>query len=149
MNSTRLAFQPIIDRITTGLADASIYVSSVLDPQYLTKFGKVWPAVWISAQRFLPTDDGRGITGLARQRGDVQILVRLIVQRYTPSPSADADTRLGALYNGVCAAVYAWQHPDAEEPFTFQSAVDGPSSEAVCSLDIIFKTQAIYQRTTS
>lgn len=149
MNSTRLAFQPIIDRITTSLADSSIYVSSALDPQYLTKFGKVWPAVWISAQRFLPTDDGRGITGLARQRGDVQILVRLIVQRYTPAPAADADTRLGALYNAVCAAVYAWQHPDAEEVFTFQSAVDGPSSEAVCSLDIIFKTQAIYVRKTS
>lgn len=137
----RLSLKAIAEHI-----DAQVTVTRCgtgYDRDYLTNFGKAYPAVWVGAQRFVPTDNGRGFSSQFRQHGEVEIVVRLVVQRYADG-SVDAETRLNALHDAVSSALLNWLPTGADEPFVYKSSTDGPLSESVMTVDMIFAATATY-----
>ncbi len=151
MTGNRLSFDPITARITAVANDVSILVSDCLDPQYLTKFAKSWPAIWVVNQRQTNADSNngqQGLTGLMRQTMAVDITIRAVVQRYPNDPASmpNTATRVDALLQIVNDSLFGWKHPHADLPFAFVSSTDGPPYEAVCVAEVVFRTQSTYSR---
>lgn len=138
----RLSLAEIKTRIATKVTGLT-RAGTGYDRDYLVTFPKAYPAVWVLAQRFTPTDDGRGLSSQFRQHGTVEVPIRLVVQRYADG-SIDAEDRLNELHNAVSAAVLAWQPTGADEPFVFKQATDGPASESIITADIVVACTATY-----
>jgi hypothetical protein len=113
---------------------------------YLTDFAKRYPAVWVLAQRLRKTagDDGGGLSGRYHQDLTVEIVLRVVVQRY-----ADGQTNVGAnlntLVENVIDAFVDWS-PTGALPLVLVSTQDGPAQESVAYADVVFSTQVTHSR---
>lgn len=142
----RLSMAQIAARIVAKAADPAIHVGTIFDQDYSEKFGKVWPAIWVGAIKTTPRDSGQGLTEIMRQNTNVQVALRLLIQRNPPASvtTVDLETRVNALYNVVIQAMFGWTPTGARCPFAIASSVDGPASEPSCSVDVIVATQSAY-----
>lgn len=148
MSGSRLLltdFATKIAGITTPI-DPTIYVSNCYDPAYVTKYLKIWPAVWIIGQKSLPRDQGQGLSNFVRQNMNTQILVQCHVQRNPPAAitTAASESRLKVLEDAVTKALFGWMPSGATLPLAISSIVDGPAFESTIALDMIFITQTTY-----
>lgn len=140
----RLSFAEFKTRATTAFADPSIKVGTSLDADYMTTFGQVFPAVWITAQKIMPAgrDDGRGVTGMMRQNLRVGIVVRCLVARISPDGNPyDPETALAALEAKARDAFFGWTPTNARMPLAWEQIIDGPPYESCVSSDLYFTTE--------
>lgn len=151
--NARILLSALATKIAAGLSvavadeTAAVYVSTCFDPKYARLLVTKWPAVWVAGQKLMPRDTGRGFSGMARQHCDVQIKVLPVVQRYLETEGGDdAETRLNALYTSIDDALFGWAPAGANLPFTVASSVDGPPYDSVCSVDMIYVTETVYQK---
>ena len=143
--NARLSIATLAATLRATPALAGMRVGTCYDRDYMTAFGKVYPSVWVAAQRMTVLDDGRAYSGQFRQHAKAEVAVRLVVQRYADG-SLDAEARLNALHDAVVDALKDFTPPDADQPFVLVSAADGDASEAVMTADIIFSTTVTYAR---
>jgi hypothetical protein len=138
--------------ITAGIAAAGsfavadlaapIYVSDCFDPKYAELYAQKWPAIWLGAQRLLPRDDGRGFSSMQRQNSEVQIVFRIMVQRFPKGASPDTvEARLDYLYNFLDGALFGKKYGSRmREPLVWKSSVDGQPTQSTCYMDVIYST---------
>lgn len=143
--NARLSIAAIATHLRAQTALAGVRIGTGYDRDYLTAFPKIWPAVWIAAQRLSRIDDGRAFSGQFRQHCKVDIAVRLVVQRYADG-SIDAESRLNALHDAVSDALKDWTPSGADEPLVWESSQDGDATESVMTADLIFSTTLTYAR---
>lgn len=122
-----------VDAQTTGVT-----CTTSLKRNFLTDFGRVYPAVWVRSQRLTPLDDGDGYAGFFRQHCSVDIALTIVVQRYQTN-SYDAETALQALHDSVDAALLNWQPTGADTPFTFGGDLDGDEAESVACRHLVYR----------
>ncbi len=144
--NARLTLTDIAARIRTELNDATIHVGTSYDRDYMTAFTKTYPAVWVAAQRLTPIDTGRGYSGLYRQHARVEFVVNLVVQRYAEN-QPEVEAALNELHDAVCAALLGWTPTSASEHVVLVSSQDGPPSQTLSTVSIIFAVTTTYQRT--
>lgn len=141
----RIDLSAIADRLTDQLPQGT-YVSTAQANDYLTAFGKQWPAVWVVAQRLTPTDDGDGWSGAARQGVRIEVVVRILVQRLAEGVT-DNSAALNDLHDAVASALFGWTPADADTPLVWRQSVDGAPSETLLTADMIFATESTYRGT--
>lgn len=143
--NARLNLSAIADHLRTQLP--GVHVGTGYDNNFITDFGKRYPAVWVGAQRLQRLDDGRGLTGQYRQSCRVEVVFRLVVQRYAAgvtSPEADLNT----LHDSVAAALTAYKPTGADDAFVWESCQDGELSESVMTADLVMSVTTTYASPT-
>lgn len=145
--NARLSLDAIRAHLDAALnvTPGSVIVGTAYQRNYLTDFGKVYPAVWVGAQRLRPQDDGRGYAGMYRQHAAVDVVIRLVVQRYADGV-VDSEGALNALHDSVADAMLAYTPNGASEPFVWQSSQDGPPAESVITADLTFSATVTYSK---
>lgn len=147
MSNTRIPLNTIETRLQSILGHPTIYCGTAYDKDFLTKFNTTFPAAWVIGQRMRPKDDGRGYSGLIRQHNNVEIIVRIVIQK---QPIADDnDARLTALHNAVSDALIGWQPAQASRSLVWSLAQDGPPHEGVITADLIFQCEMVYKKVPS
>lgn len=141
----RLRLKTIASHLKALPAFAAVHVGTGYDRDYHTSFGKVYPAVWVGAQRQTRQGDRAGSREI-HQRANAQVVVRLVVQRYA-NGDIDPETGLDTLHNAVIAGMAGYKPPEAWSTFRFESAQDGPPDESVLTEDIVFEAQTLYRET--
>lgn len=141
MNS-RVKLQDVADKLALALPGTK--VGTAYDADFISTFGRVFPAAWVVGQRLRPADNGRGYAGYYRQTVNVEIVVRIVVQK-TPDTD-DVDTRLSSLQNAVADALIGWKPTNAARHLVWDLAQDGPPHEGVVTADLIFVTQVVYTK---
>lgn len=143
--NARLSLSAIADHLRAQLS--GVHVGTGYDNDFITDFGKRYPAVWVGAQRLQRLDDGRGLTGQYRQHCRVEVVFRLVVQRYAAgvtSPEADLNT----LHDSVAAALTAYRPAGADDAFVWDSCQDGELSESVMTADLVMSVTTTYASPT-
>ena len=143
--NARLSLSDIASKLKTHQGMTGVHVGTGYDLDYLTKFGTTYPAVWVGAQRWSKLDGGMSYSGLYRQHGKVDVVVRLVVQRYAVG-DIDPESTLNTLHDDVIDALKDWVPQGAGSPFVIESTQDGDLSESVITADIIFSTTTTYAR---
>lgn len=138
--SGRISLKACATRIAAIINDPSVLVSTKDDPEIQNKLPKTFPAVWVMAQRSTPIDDGRGFSGVKRQKYRTEVSCRLIVRKIQdpPVPGDDVEARVTELYQKVEAAMFGWKFAGIYEDFSCGASSDGPSYESVVAVDITF-----------
>lgn len=145
MTNQRIKLNEIADYLTTALAPlGSLTVCTSMKRNFITEYGRTFPAVWVRSSRFSPDDDGGGYTGHFCQTGTVVVTITIVVQRYNTG-NYDPETELATLHDRVCAAMLNHQLAKAETPFAFAGYKDGEEAESVASSDIAFQTKITYE----
>lgn len=121
------------------------YFGTSFDADFIQKFPRTFPAVWVIGSRARARDDGRGHTAMLRQHCEVEVALRLVVQRFINNDNV-AESRLQTLHDQVTNALIGWTPPNAEYPLTWRSFYDGASSDAIIVADMILATQITYSR---
>lgn len=145
MNS-RIALSDIAARLSSQLGP-SVHVGTCYDVNYLQDFAKQWPAVWVAGQRLRPVARNMNYTGNARQEMSVEVVLRVVVQRYVQDGSSP-EAQLNGLHDNAIAATHGWKTANARLPFELGETVDGPPHQSVMTADIILRTQTLYRSTT-
>lgn len=143
--NARLSLAAIADRLKASPLMTDVYISTSYQRDYLTAFGTTYPAVWVCGQRLTKASNSGNASGLYRQIVNVEIAVRLVVQRYADGIT-DAETALNMLADNVASVLKDWTPPGAEFALGWESAQDGPANESVVTADLIFSTKVIYTR---
>lgn len=141
----RLRLRSIAEHIAAQTGFEGVHVGTGYDRDYLTAFGTTYPAVWVGAQKQQRRGDGMGSREY-HQRGDAQIVVRLVVQRYADGET-DPEQALDALHDAVLDVLDNWQPPEAWGSLCIQSTQDGPPHESVLTEDLIFECSTLYRGT--
>jgi hypothetical protein len=140
--------QRIKDTIVALTLDPGTYtVGTCLDADYSTSFMQQYNKIWVGGQRLLPRDNAQGLSEKPRQNMKCEILIQPVIQRFPPSAvtTADPESRLAVLENVVNQAMFGWRHNLARYAFGYGSLIDGPAYEPICTLNMIFATQLVYQ----
>lgn len=137
----RINLVEVAARIAANVSP-TITVGTAFDANFISTFGKAFPAAWVVGQRARPMDDGRGYSGYFRQNLRVEVVVRIVVQK-TPDTD-DVDARLSSLQNAVSDALIGWKPTNAARTLAWDLAQDGPPHEGVVTADLIFVTQTVY-----
>jgi hypothetical protein len=143
--NARLSLSAIADYLRAQLP--GVHVGTGYDNDFITDFGKRYPAVWVGAQRLQRLDDGRGLTGQYRQHCRVEVVFRLVVQRYAAgvtSPEGDLNT----LHDNVAAALTTYRPAGADDAFVWESCQDGELSESVMTADLVMSVTTTYASPT-
>lgn len=143
----RLSLSAIADHLRSRPALAGTHVGTGYDADYLTSFGTTYPAVWVGAQRLSRLDDGRGYTGEYRQHCRVEVVFRLVVQRYAAGET-NPEAALNSLHNSVVAALTAFRPSGADDAFVWESCQDGDLSESVMTADLVMSVTTTYASNT-
>ncbi len=143
----RLSLAECKEHLKTVLNDDSVLVGTTKDRNYTTDLAKVWPAVWVGAQRARSLDDGSGYSGQYRQTMRIEIAIRVVLPRFVDGET-DAEPRETDLCDRVSAAMLTWQPAGADQGFAWVSSGDGPAAESVLVVDMVFFTEATYARNT-
>lgn len=145
--NARLSLAEFVARLdaTLNVVPGSVYVSSAHARDYLTAFGKTVPAVWVIAQRLVPHGEGLGASGLYRQRVRIEVMVRIIVERYADGMT-NGEAGLNALHDDVADCLKDWTPTGADRALAWVSSTDGAPFEGVLTADLIFFTHATYTR---
>lgn len=144
MSNTRIPLTDIEARLQTQLSHPTIYCGTSYDKDFMQKFNNTFPAAWVIGQRMRPKDDGRGYSGMIRQHNNVEIIVRIVIQKLPALD--DNDARLTALHNAVSDALIGWLPPQASRPLVWSLAQDGPPHEGVITADLIFQCEMVYRK---
>lgn len=139
----RLSLSGIATHLRTQAALAGVHVGTGYDANYLTAFGTTYPAVWVGAQRLTRLDDGRGYTGQYRQHCRVEVVFRLVVQRYAAG-EISPEGALNTLHDNVVAALTAYRPAGADDAFVWESCQDGDLSESVMTADLVMSVTTTY-----
>lgn len=142
MNS-RLSLESIAQYLAAQPELAGVDVNTGYDPNYLTEFGNTFPAVWVCAQRMTRLDDGRGYSGQYRQRFRVEVLFRLIVQRYAAG-SVRPEAGLNALHDDLTGILTRYRPAGAEDGFVIESSQDGDLSSSIMTCDLVMSVTTTY-----
>ena len=129
-------------------AELDVYVGSVYDNDYATKYPTVLPALWVGGQRQRPLDDGHGVTGRVRQRCSSTVSVRAVFKRFDEGV-VDPEDQLNELFDHVTAALFGWTPTNARYPLSWLQSEDGPPSDPMCYVDMYFTTEVLYQKDVS
>jgi len=140
----RLSLKEISDRIAanTTLPGTTHYGTS-FDRDYVDKIqqpGSAMPQVWVVAQRFNATDDGTKYSGLIRQSGKVEVVVRAIFQRYADG-QLSGEQAASDIHTAVRKQLLGWMPTGANRPLVWSSEKDGYATESLPTLDMIFVTE--------
>ncbi len=148
--NARISLGAIADHLRTALDTAGIdaHVSTAYALDFLTAMGTTTPAVWILAQRLTPKDDGRGYSERARQHCRVEIAARVVVQRYAAG-TIDGEETLNELVDAVVTEMFGYKPAGADRGFAFVFAQDGPPSESVMTVDLMFAAEVSHQRSSA
>jgi hypothetical protein len=147
----RLSLVEIAARLTAQLAGTftGIKIGTSYDNDYYQSFGQAYPAVWVGAQRLTALDNGDGFTQQNRQHTKVEVVFRIIVQRFVANEAnGAAEVRLNALCDAVSNAIKDWQPTGADQQFVWISQTDGAPNESVMVVDAIYSTTTTYARTS-
>lgn len=145
MTNERLRLSEVAAYLTTALAPLNgLTVCTSMKRNFITDYGRVYPAVWVRSSRYSPDDDGQGYSGHWRQHGTVIVTMTLVVQRYNTG-NYDPETELAALHDRVCAAMLNYQPTRADIPFALAGYKDGDEAESVASSDLAFQTKITYE----
>lgn len=146
MSNTRISLAAVAQRIADEIGSAAVRVGSSLEHDFLAVVGRPesWPAVWVGAQRSAPMDDGRGYSQRIRQRLQVSIAVRVIVQRYVAG-EVDQEQQLNDLVDAVVAALIGWTPATGYQPLVWRESIDSPPEDAAMSVDMLFDTETVFQ----
>lgn len=145
--NTRLDLRAIASHLADLTAFAGIRVGTCYDHDYLTAFGTAYPAIWVDAQRLTRMDDGRGLTGQYRQHCRVEVLFRLVAQRYAAGKTKP-DTDLDALHNAAAVALAQHRPAGADDSFVWESCTDGARSESIMTADLVMSVTTTYASPT-
>jgi hypothetical protein len=127
-----------------------VTVSDCYSRDYVKDFGKVYPAVWVLAQRMRRgagglNDIGGGYSGMERQNFTTEIVLRAVVQRYAAGQT-DVGVALNTLVDQVIEAFIGWMPTNSGTPLVVVSRQDGPASESVAFADVVFATTITHTR---
>lgn len=150
--SHRLSFLEFKNRAIAQFADSSIKVGTCMDRDYMTAFANSFPAVWITAQKITPADDGRGFSGIIRQNLRTAIIIRCLVSRVAPTGFVgiwDPEASLAAIETKVREAFFGWTPVGARMPLAWEQIIDGPPYESCVSSDLYFVTEVADARSLS
>lgn len=143
--NNRITLAEIAEHLKIALAHIDgLQIQTSLQRNFLTDYGKAYPAVWVRAQRYTPDDNGRGYSSHYRQHGTVSISFTIVVQRYQTG-NYDPETALADLQDELCKAMLEFQAQTADAPFTLAAWQDGAEAESVASSDVVFSTKFTYQ----
>lgn len=148
--NARISLSAIATYLRAALDTAGIeaHVSTAYALDYLTAMGTTAPAVWILAQRLTPKDDGRGFSERARQHCKVEIAMRVVVQRYAAG-ATDGEENLNELVDALVTEMFGYKPTGADRGFAFVFGQDGPPSESVMTVDLMFTTDVSHQRSSA
>lgn len=128
-----------------GQPVAGIQYGTCYDPNYYRDMGKVYPAVWVRAQRFSAVTDGSA-SSLLVQKVKIEIAFTIIVERSVDGEAAGgAETRLNAIHDFVTNNVAGYNPTGSFTGFVIASSRDGLASESVMSADVVMSATAIYR----
>lgn len=118
-------------------------IGTTFDSDFASQFAKTAPQAWVIAQRARPMDDGRRVTGRYRQHMQVEVIIRIVMQRHKQG-TFDNEESITSACNAVSAALLAWTPTGADEPFVFGGQTDGPYAESVVTADLSFQTTVTF-----
>ena len=148
MTGGRLSLSEIRDRIaanSTVAATTGIKVGSALDADYFDAFTQSFPAIWVVGQRTTPLDPGDKYSSQFRQSTQCEVAVRVLVKRFIDG-DFNRESELNALSNAASAALLGWQPTGSAKPFSWGASQDGEPSNTVMVVDLVFKTEVVYQQ---
>jgi len=144
----RLSLKEISDRIALNVVlPGSTHYGTSFDRDYVDKIqqpGSAMPQVWVVAQRFTATDDGSKYSGLIRQSGKVEVVVRGLFQRYADG-QLSGEQAANDIHTAVRQQLLGWMPTGANRPLVWGSEKDGQATESFPTLDMIFVTEVDYQ----
>lgn len=123
-----------------GCALETDFLSAVADPAN-------WPGVWVGGQKANPISTIRR-TGLIRQTSSVVFVVRVIVAKHVDGET-NQELQLNAIADAVADELIGWKPTGAELSVEWGESIDGPSEQSVATVDMVFKTQTMYQKQTN
>lgn len=140
----RLSLAAIAEHLRAQPALEGVHVGTGYDHDYLTEFGKRWPAVWIGAQRLRRITDGDGLSGYYLQDCNVDVVFRIVVQRYAAG-DVSPEAALNSLHDALSSILCQYQPAGADSRFVWDSGQDGECSESVMTADLVFTCRVTYQ----
>jgi len=146
--NTRLSMHEVAERIASVLANPAVNVGTAYERQFWKRAGSEFPGVWVGGQTLTPMDDGRGFSGVVRQRVRVEFGVRIVMQRAQAgvnSPEAAFNT----LIDSVSTALIGWVPDGADAPLTWTRTQDEAPQETVLSAVLGFATSTAYHKEVS
>lgn len=120
----------------TGIGDS--YASN-----YLPDFGKKFPYVWVLAQKSRATSDTDGYANYTRQHFEVEVVVRVVVQRYAAG-KVNVGSDINTMVDAVIQIFRGWQPTGADKPLYVKATQDGPPWESIVFADVVFGTEVTY-----
>lgn len=127
----------------TGIGN--VHVGTCYDREYINAYTTTFPAIWIAGQKLTPADGGQGFSGNFRQKVNILIPFRIVIDRYSAG-EIDPETGLTLIFDALADKVKDYKPTGAYSPFVWQEGEDGPATESLLVADQYFKTQVIYQR---
>jgi len=143
----RLSLRECKEHLIAQLSDDTVRVGTTKERNYTADLMRVWPAVWVGAQRAFRLDNGDGYSGQYRQTMRIEIALRVVMPRFVDGET-DAEDRETDLCDRVSAAMLTWAPAGADQGFAWVSSGDGPAAESVLVVDMVFFTEVTYARNT-
>lgn len=143
----RLSLQEISDRIALdNTLPSETHYGTSFDRDYveLVHTANPLPQIWVVGQRFVATDDGSKYSGLIRQSGRIEIVVRALFQRYADG-QVSGEEMAQAIHDAVNAQLLGWTPTNAAMPLVWVESKDGLTVESMPTLDMKFQTTTDYQ----
>lgn len=132
-----------IQSAVAAAVDPGVRVGTSYQRDYLDRYTKDAPAVWIKAQRAIPISNDTGATGRPVQRFSAEVLVTVVHQRYNAG-TFDAEDPVNAIVEDVVGALIFTTPAGADTPFTLAGTTDGGQDEAFVTVDLLFRTEIVY-----
>lgn len=140
----RIDLSEVKTRAETEMAEPSVKFGTCYDVDYLSTFAKTWPAVWICGQRHRSLDIGQGYSQNLRQHLRIELIVRIVVQRYVEDGSNPAAL-MDSLHSKLVGALMGWTPTNARRALLLSESVDGPPHQSVLTTDVFFSTETTYR----